>query len=484
MERSQSDASAQSAVPPPPPPPECESPTGTNDSALREAYDNLRVQSDQQLELMEELEEELRIAAQEREDALAARDKVTAELEEARGDYRELSCRRDAEEATFTERKRNFDHIITVFAEEKKQFQERIEALEEEVTRLRDVTPEIEANRVEELERDLANSRREAEESAEAMTQLKAQLEKKEQEASELHAVITRKRKQWDTWREECHERIKAEAQTGRDLEQRLREKEEELELCQSELTQLRTNSTQGSEAVEGGGASQEVQDDSLVMSMLEEREIEIERRVVELKQVGVELEEVRQEKTALAAILEKERITSLKTQADASAEATKYKEEVQRLRRIVFRLESAASNRQQPPLSPGRGLSPRKTKQKPQAQPHAAPLASPRPLGSRQSQGKRSTPQRVPSPRKHVGVPRTASPSPRLPQPIVRPAAGTRHNTPPRFIPAHLGPLRRSPTPVKLRAEASPRPSARPPSSGAKAHAATAPLKDRTVNV
>eukprot|EP01065_Artemidia_motanka_P037881 TRINITY_DN46784_c0_g1_i1.p1 TRINITY_DN46784_c0_g1~~TRINITY_DN46784_c0_g1_i1.p1 ORF type:complete len:615 (+),score=283.56 TRINITY_DN46784_c0_g1_i1:65-1909(+) len=551
--------------PQPPPPPEEEDEDGASEGrritgrpeqlqrqqqqqvALQAAYDNLRAESDQQLELLEELERELRVVAEERDmayrdrdQAYQERDRAAQQLEEAReglgaqdgGDnaaVRALEERRLAEEAAFEERKRNFDHIITVFAEEKAAREATIEQLqatnaalqaaasqhpqagaddgcakvaeleaaleslraaaeeekesaraaaEEEKEEMRSVIAQLESDARSAAEGS-AQGRQSLEDAEEEKEALRAALRKKEQETNDLNHLIARKRRQWERWREDCHERIRAEEHAGRqraaELESALRDSDKRLALAEEEVATLRARDSEAASANASQSDLRTGDGDSLMMTMLEEKEAELERKDEALRRSQAESGSIAAELVA-AQKNQEELATALALQADdqardraelqkqleeAKAESERQRSEVERLRKIVFRLEHSQGRRSPSPGTPGRrtpsqspGNAARRTWSHVTRQPSVA---------TRTSSIRNTTPQRVPqrvaaSPsriqapaslcRRHpVALRRTASPSPRPLQPQV---TRVRHCTPPRHIHTGLAAAPRSTTPSR----------------------------------
>eukprot|EP01062_Namystynia_karyoxenos_P033032 TRINITY_DN2430_c2_g1_i1.p1 TRINITY_DN2430_c2_g1~~TRINITY_DN2430_c2_g1_i1.p1 ORF type:complete len:610 (+),score=224.16 TRINITY_DN2430_c2_g1_i1:86-1915(+) len=529
-------------------------------AALQDAYDNLRRESDDQLDLCDSLQRELQEAEAAAADAGRQRDEALREAADAKAAVAQLEQERQRDAATFDARRSNFDHIITVFQADKERQEREIEQLREANADLKQQQQQqLQAasgagegspgdtglvDRASALEKELREARQADAEEREALS---AKLRKREQEVGDLNRLITRKRKQWEQWRDECHEQLQATEEAARQREAAL---ERELAEANAELAALRDQGGAGGHSQAGGSPSEALREtrneDSIMITMLDEKDLEIQTKEEALRLAQEEsankdkqLAEAMEKQKELAAVLALQADAQACAESDlraqlerARAETKRTQAEVDRLKRTVFRYESANSARSAAQLAQQR-RSPSPGSARRTATASASPGGVQRPRGSvsgvsiisRQTSARTQpqrpvTPSRNPSPARPLGVrrrdsaqrhplPRAPSlsphprnaPSPVLtrPTPVRRPAGTpTRYCTPPK-LGARVAPAptsaRRGATPTRQRQEwpaspcrfadakaGTPRPQAfalagKPRAAGA------SPLADRAVN-
>eukprot|EP01060_Flectonema_neradi_P026976 TRINITY_DN3660_c4_g1_i1.p1 TRINITY_DN3660_c4_g1~~TRINITY_DN3660_c4_g1_i1.p1 ORF type:complete len:606 (+),score=185.51 TRINITY_DN3660_c4_g1_i1:53-1870(+) len=283
---------------------------------LEEEVNNMRgnqvVRSQDDDATIQSLEQEILLLKQGIEEAKTALDDTISENQE-------LHEKLKTNDAVFNERKRNFDHIITIFGEEKKtivdakaEAEEKLKAAEEEIQKLKtadtvttntvDETSILEINqlkdRVDELETMLGQSglaRQDLEdkltssestnislqdklESAEAQLRLREdsnddkvrslteESKSKSKEIIELKAYVGKKSLQWEQYKEEASKAKKA-------LEDKFESRSRELEAMQNNLEKYKSESV--SRASELSAAKSEIKN---LKSELESAKQEKER--------------------------------------------------------------------------------------------------------------------------------------------------------------------------------------------------------------
>ena len=252
---------------------------------LEEEVSNMRgnqvVRSHDDDATIQNLEQEILLLKQGIEEAKTA-------LEDTMGENQELHEKLKTNDAVFNERKRNFDHIITIFGEEKKSIvdakaesEEKLKAAEQEIQKLKTSTVTINTvdestsleiaqlnDRIDELETMLGQSglaRQELEdkltnfesmnitlqdklESAESELRLRdgntddkirsltEESRAKSKEVIELKAYVGKKSLQWEQYKEEASKAKKA-------LEEKFESRSKELEAMQNKLEKYKVES-------------------------------------------------------------------------------------------------------------------------------------------------------------------------------------------------------------------------------------------------